>query len=622
MEVEQFEIFAFLKQYPPFSLLPEDKLKEIAPLIEVAYYREGQEILSLGEPSTDLYLVRSGMVELYRRNGDLFYRMDVGDVFGQMGLLMNRKVRYPAKAIEDTLLYCLPADSFDQLFQGFDDFADFVEIEDSQRVRKAVSNGESSSGFSKIKISKLISRPPVIIPAEKTIQQVANIMTEENVRVVLVSLANDDDSDANGKIGIVTDRDFCTKAIAEGKSLLAPIEEIITPDVITVNHNMLLPEAVLTMLSNHLNHLVVLKDNEVIGVIGLNEIVQYQSSNSLLLVNAIFQQKTVDDLILLSAQLKDAFLHLVNEKTSVQILGNSISALGRAFKQRLAQLAEKQLGPPPVPYCLIALGSMARDEQLILTDQDNALILSNKYNEVLHGEYFAKFADIVCDGLAACGYRYCKGGIMASNPEWRKTRSQWEACFADWISQPSPKKLLDSSIFFDLLGVYGRNKWAESLMSFIARQAKKNKHFLACLAYNAVMRKPPLGFFKDFVMEKNGKQKPSINLKRRATAPFVDLIRVHALSVGSQAQNSFNRLDDVIDAGILPSGRGQDLRDALELIYRVRIRHQAIYAEADETIANSVEPENMSDFEKRSLKDAFQILSNAQSYIKYRYQRH
>jgi CBS domain-containing protein len=209
---------------------------------------------------------------------------------------------------------------------------------------------------------------------------------------------------------------------------------------------------------------------------------------------------------------------------------------------------------------------------------------------------------------------------MATNPEWRMTRKEWEACFADWIDDPNPKALLNASIFFDLDGVYGKLKWAEQLNSFIVRRARRNNRFLACLARNALNRKPPLGFFKDFVMEKDGRHNNSINLKRRGTAPLVDLIRVHALAVGSRSTNSFERLDDIHEAGILPKGRARDLKDALEFISMVRISHQALDVEQGIEPDNNVEPENLSDFERRNLKDAFQILSNGQNFLKFRYQ--
>jgi CBS domain-containing protein len=140
------------------------------------------------------------------------------------------------------------------------------------------------------------------------------------------------------------------------------------------------------------------------------------------------------------------------------------------------------------------------------------------------------------------------------------------------------------------------------------------------MARNALQRTPPLGFFKDFVMETDGRHSNSINMKRRGTAPLADLVRVHALEIGSHERNTFERLKEIIEADILPRGRGADLRDALELIAMVRIRHQALDLEAGNVPDNNVEPENLSDFERKNLKDAFQILSNAQKFLKYRYQ--
>ena len=374
------------------------------------------------------------------------------------------------------------------------------------------------------------------------------------------------------------------------------------------------------MLRYNVHHLPVLKDKKPIGIIEATDIVRYESQNSLLLVSSIFQQQSIEELASLSEQVKDSFVRLVNEDANSHMVGSAMSVIGKSFKQRIIELAEEELGEPPIPYCFLALGSMGRDEQILVTDQDNAIILDNSYVKEEHDEYFSALAKKICDGLNECGYTYCTGDIMATNPEWRMTRSEWEECFADWIDDPNPKALLNASIFFDLVGVYGRLKWAEQLNGFIVRRSRKNNRFLACLARNAMNRTPPLGFFKDFVMEKDGQHKNSINLKRRGTAPLADLIRVHALAVGSRSTNSFERLDDLHEAGILPKGKARDLRDALEFISMVRIRHQALDVENQIEPDNNIEPENLSDFERRNLKDAFQILSNAQNFLKFRYQ--
>lgn len=302
------------------------------------------------------------------------------------------------------------------------------------------------------------------------------------------------------------------------------------------------------------------------------------------------------------------------------MIGSAMAVIGRSFKQRLLELAEERLGPPPIPYCFLALGSMARHEQLIVTDQDNALVLDDSFDPSTHDDYFKALAAFVCDGLARCGYSYCSGGIMATNAKWRQPLAVWQRYFSEWIEKPTPESLLNSAIFFDLDGVWGRTEWIDSLREMVARKARGNSRFLACMARNALLRTPPLGFFKDFVVESDGRHSRAINLKRRGTAPLADLIRVHALAVGSVARNSFERLLDIIDAEILPRGRGQDLHDALEFVSMVRIRNQAVDLEAGNEPDNSVVPESLSDFERKSLRDAFLIVGNAQKYLKFRYQ--
>ncbi|MEZ9786730.1 putative nucleotidyltransferase substrate binding domain-containing protein [Vibrio breoganii] len=617
MEVELLEIKQFLAQYPPFTDLPDEVLSQISLETEISYIRKGDAVVSLGEAISDFFVVRSGVVEISKRNGSLFNRLDEGAVFGQLALLSNGKVMFPAKAIEDCLLYCIPAETFQNLYDSYDSFADFVAVEDSTRLRQTIANTDDND-LTTAKITAMINRPPSTISEFSSIRDAAIQMDDENTSCLLVV---DDEANSNDKLrGILTDRDLCTRVVAQGVSPDDTVKSVMTQDVITLDSNAYVYEAMLTMQRFNVHHLPILRKNKPIGVIEASDIVRYESQNSLLLVSSIFQQNSVDDLVTLSEQVNDSFVRLVNEDANSHMVGSAMAIIGKSFKQRIIELAEEELGPSPVPYCFLALGSMARDEQLIVTDQDNAIILSNSFDKEKHDEYFATLAQMVSDGLDRCGYPYCTGDIMATNPIWRMTQTEWEECFADWIDDPNAKALLNASIFFDLVGVHGQIKWAEKLNRFITERAKNNSKFLYCLARNALNRTPPLGFFKSFVMEKDGKHKNSINLKRRGTAPLADLIRVHALAVGSTQQNSFERLDDILDAGILPRGRAQDLKDALEFISLVRIRHQAIDISEEREPDNNIEPENLSDFERRNLKDAFQILSNAQNFLKFRYQ--
>lgn len=616
MEVELLEIKQFLAQYPPFHQLPDETLAEIALQTEISYVRKNMPVVALGEVISDLFMIRSGVIEIYRRNGALYNRLDEGAVFGQLALLSNSRVQFPATAIEDSLLYCIPVDVFQDLYDNFDSFADFVAIEGSQRLRSSIENN-TDNDLTTAKVRSLITKTTSTISENTTIKDAAILMDEENSSCLLVMEKEDKD---NHLLGILTDRDLCTRVVAQGVSTEEKVKSVMTNDIITLDSNAYVYEAMLTMQRFNVHHLPILKNGFPIGVIDASDIMRYESQNSLLLVSSIFQLNTIEELATLSEQVKDSFVRLVNEDANSHMVGSAMAIIGQSFKQRIIELAEDELGPSPVPYCFLALGSMARDEQLIVTDQDNAIILSNSFEPEKHDAYFGQLAQIVTEGLNRCGYPYCTGDIMATNPTWRMTQTEWEECFADWIDNPNPKALLNASIFFDLVGVHGQIKWAERLNRFITHKAKNSPKFLSAMARNALNRTPPLGFFKGFVLENDGKHKNSINLKRRGTAPLADLIRVHALAVGSTQQNSFERLDDILDAQILPKGRAQDLKDALEFISLVRIRHQALDVTEGREPDNNIEPENLSDFERRNLKDAFQILSNAQNFLKFRYQ--
>jgi CBS domain-containing protein len=627
MEIEQIEILEFLKRHSPFQELPEPQLLQLAQSVDVGYFQAGSEILRFNEPLQALHLIRSGAVETFRRSGDLYNRLSEGGIFGEQGLLRGGKVRFPASALEDTLIYFIPDQVFQQLFDSNEFFADYVEVGDTERRKSTKAAKQAEADLLSAKISTLLQREPVCLASSANVWQAAQTMTEHSVSCLLIlhdssaEQTTEQDVEPGAEpgtlAGIITDRDIRSRLVAPGLKSETSVRDIMTTKLVTIDQQQYLFEAMMLMLRHNVHHLPVLKQARPVGVLALSDIIRYESQNSLYVVSGIFRQHSVAELSALGKDVKACFVRMVNEDANSQMIGSAMAAIGRSFKQRLLELAEQQLGPPPVPYCFLALGSMARDEQLIVTDQDNALILHNNFDPAQHDAYFQQLAAFVCDGLAACGYSYCSGNIMATNPQWRQPLRVWQQYFTDWIAKPDAERLLHANIFFDLDAVWGESRWADELNQLIATTAKARPQFLACMTRNALQRTPPLGFFKDFVMENDGRQNNSLNIKRRGTAPMADLIRVHALAIGSVATNSFERLRDIIAAKVLPNGRGEDLRDAYEMIAMTRIRQQALALQAGETPDNNVVPERLSEFERKHLKEAFSVLSNAQKFLKF-----
>ncbi len=627
MEAEVREIREHIGRFPPFDSLNEGLLDEVARSVEVAYYKSGSTIQEYGEPIETLRYVRSGAVEVYRHNGDLYNRLSQGDILGHTGLMHHRRVRFPATAIEDTLLYLIPAPVFDRLCSEDDNFADFVELS-GPRLQAAVQQNERENDMMVTRVRQLLGRSPVSIEETVTVGEAARRMTDGHVSSILLLSATSAE-DERGFVGtdgghwrlagILTDQDLRVRVLAVGGTTETRLVDIKHERLITIQSDESVYEAMMAMLRNNVHHLPVLHRRRPVGVVHLSDIVRYETQSSLYLVSNIFSQTSVKGLERLMPDVRAAFVRLVEEGATSQMIGQAMSSIGRSLIRRLIELAEADIGPPPVPYCFMVNGSMARNEQAISTDQDNALIIDDSFLPEEHDAWFADLAKRVSDGLDACGYTYCTGDIMATNPKWRQPLSVWKRYFDEWISEPDPERLLHSSIFFDLESVYGEERFVEQLQDRIATKGKQSPLFLAALARNALYRTPPLGFFRTFVMEQDGKHNNSINLKRRGTAPLIDVIRVHAIAAGSRAQNSFARLDDLSEAKTLPAGQADKLRYSLEFIAMVRIRHQAYDLRHDQTPDNNIEPENVSDGERHNLKDAFQVLSNAQKFLRFRY---
>jgi len=627
MDVEVLEIRQHMARFAPFEALSDDLLDKVAGSVDVVYFKAGSEILQRDETIDELHYIRSGAIEIYRRSGTLHNRLEEGDIYGHFSLLRNRRVHFPAKAIEDTLIYLIPGKVFDELCAEDEQFADFVEL-DRPRLKSTVERRAGEASMMTTRVRKLITRLPVVVDASVTVQDAARRISEEHATAVLVLSeadgnprynVTDDTGELRQLLGIITDSDFRSRVVAEGLPPDTPVGQVVEGQPFTVQSDETLQEAMLCMLRNNMQHLPVLHRRRLMGVLHISDIIRHQTHTSLYLVERIFTQDDPKGLGRLLPDVRESFVRMVEEGANSQMIGSALSTIGRSFTRRLLEIGERELGPPPVPYSLMALGSMARNEQSIVTDQDNALVLDDAFDAKQHDAYFAALAKIVSDGLAACGYTYCTGGIMGTNPQWRQPLRVWKRYFNDWIDNPTPERLLHSSIFFDLDSVAGEGTYVVQLQDLVAAKAPQSPLFLAAMARNASNRTPPLGFFRNFVMEKDGKQNNTINVKRRGTAPMTDLIRVHALACASTAQNSFDRLNDIAQTDLLPSGVADRIRYALEFISMVRVRHQAIALQRDEAPTNSVAPENISSEERHNLKDAFQLLSDAQKFLQFRY---
>jgi CBS domain-containing protein len=267
----------------------------------------------------------------------------------------------------------------------------------------------------------------------------------------------------------------------------------------------------------------------------------------------------------------------------------------------------------------VAAGSQARNEQTAKSDQDNCMVLDDRFVEAQHGAYFKALARLVCDGLDACGYIYCPGEMMAMTDTWRQPQRRWAEYFAHWTSTPDPKALMLTCVFFDLRAVHGKGALLDDLRRDVLAQTKGNTLFLAHMVGNALQHQPPLGMFKGISAIRSGEHKGTIDLKHTGVVPIVDLARVYALAGGHEAVNTRDRLVSVAAGGAISEQGAHDLRDALEFIAFTRIQHQARQIAAGQPPDHFLPLGDISNFERSQLKDAFTVVHSLQNVIGQRY---
>lgn len=290
----------------------------------------------------------------------------------------------------------------------------------------------------------------------------------------------------------------------------------------------------------------------------------------------------------------------------------AISSIGERIAVRLLQMAEQQLGRPPVPYAFAVAGSLARSEQILGGDQDNVLVLSDEYREDRHGDYFEKLSERVCQQLAACGYTLCPGDIMASNPDWRLPLKDWQAHFRRWIDEPEPGALLRLSIFFDLRAIHGETELVDTLRQDFLARTQSSPLFQAHLAASALSFRPALGWFGRLRFEPDEQGQKRMNLKKHGITPVVDLVRTRALASGLEPIGTLQRLQALNDLADSDHNQIQTLTQAFKTISALRIAHQARRIRAGQRPDYQVIRDQLSDSDERALQTAFGHIASAQ----------
>ncbi len=615
MEIELLEIRDFIAQNHPFDLLSKELLNNLTQNLEIRYIRRGECFPPKGATAPFMYIIRTGAIELRDSENKLVNKIAEGDIYTSSCQLLKFNESSCHMALEDCLIYQFPCSYLKTLFEQSAEFKHQFEDDLRQRLQRAAkySNAEVDVGVASmtVEVGELIKKIPVTLEVSASIQQAAQIMSEFNVSSIMLT--------ENEKLsGILTDRDLRRRCVAKALDVSLPVSQIMSSNIISMRSDDLVLHALMMMTKTNINHLPIIDDGKIIGMLTATDLTRHNSSNPVFITSQIRKSHSVDELIKYTEKLPELQLLLANSNISARHVGETISCITDVLTIRLIELAQEEIGTEPVPFVWVAGGSQARHEQSSHSDQDNALILSDDVTQE-QMPYFHELAKRVCDGLDACGFMYCPGDAMATNKKWCQPYEVWAEYFTGWINKPEPMALMLSSIFFDLRAVHGDFSLHKKLHKKILGMTANNSLFIAHMVSNALKHRPPVGFFRTFVLIHDGKHDNTFDIKHSGIVPITDVARVLALAEGINKVNTTERLIALSNTKSLSSDMVDNLKDALEFIANLRIRHQAKQIRENKPADNFMPPDSLSSLERKHLKDSFAIIKDIQDTLERRY---
>ena len=432
-----------------------------------------------------------------------------------------------------------------------------------------------------------------------TIGQAAGIMTRADSSSVFVE-------SGGAIVGIVTDHDLRARVMAGEASAGDPVTRIMSSPLISVPETALLFEAVLLMQEKNLRHLAVRNDSgAVVSVIDEKELLALKWYSPAVLMEEFSRASTVEEVLAVKARLPRLVKTLSDSGADSAGINRLITAAADAATARFVEFSARELGAPPAPFAFMALGSQARGEQTLATDQDNAIVYgdSGPGFEESCGEYFQAMGTKVCGWLNEAGYPFCKGGAMASNPKWCRPLRTWKEYFSGWAQLTDPQALLDVNVFFDFRCAVGDKALEEQLRAHVRSAVRDRKIFFLNLVNNALLFKVPLGFRNAVILEEAGEHRGTLDAKQLLRV-FTDFARIYALRADIAPLPTLGRLASLAEANVLDQAEKESFSQAFEALMRLRLKRQAARSGAGGSPDNRIDPARLSQADLAALKDA------------------
>ncbi|MFZ0610837.1 MAG: DUF294 nucleotidyltransferase-like domain-containing protein [Desulfobacterales bacterium] len=628
--IESGQARNFLSRLPPFSVLPAAELDNIVTDLTMVHYPKDTVLFVQGRTRVGyLYILQKGSAERYyeeQNKKSMVERLGAGDIYGGISILLNDGISVRTmRVIEKSFFYLLPKQTFLEVCKRFEAFTEhftdifgrrMLEKSYASIIAKALQPQQEGLQFFNQPVASIYTRQPVFGSVDMTVQDAAQVMDQKKISSIFLK------TPSGQCVGVLTEKDLALKVIAPGLDIRRPVKDVMSSPVRTIADQALIFEALMLMMKDDIRHLAVMDaTDEVVGILSSRDLLSAQGQSPLFLLREITEADSMTQIIERNRRMPQLLRSLITSGARAQNLTRFITAVSDAILKKVMAFTLNELGPPPIPFVFMIMGSEGRHEQTLKTDQDNAIVYQDlgEQDEPAVRAYFLKFGEKACFLLDQAGFEYCTGGVMAQNPKWCQSLSTWKAYFSAWIHAAEPEDLLQASIFFDFRHGYGEASLIEALRKHLFASLEGWSGFFRHLTENALHFKPPIGFFRNFVVESKGQHRSALDIKSAMT-PIVDFARIYALKHKIEETNTLERLSHLQLKKVITAPEYEEVEKAYTFLMQLRFVRQ-VTAVVDEKTApdNYINPKKLTNIEQKMLKEIFKRVEKFQTKLEFEF---
>jgi CBS domain-containing protein len=595
----------------PFSLLSESEQKVLGEHLDIAYFQKGEVIMAAGDVPEGVHVILKGRVsesESKEEDGEsiqqIYVEYENEDYFGSWSAIKGKAI-HNFIAEEETICHIIPTKTVLDLVSTNPLFADYFQQNLSVKAEIVEQHGASQdmAEFMLARVGEGVVRDPLIVLENTSIKEATLMMREHKADCCLVKRGS--------RYGMVTGTDLLNASVIQEKPLNTPVADIATYRLITTTPDDYLFNALITMTQQRIERIVVMEGQELTGIVDLTDVLSFFSSHSHVIGLRIERAQTVEDLHEAAKGLNELIKSLVSYGVKVRFAMDLLSAMNGRIMAKLFDLLVPEDMQPHV--CLIVMGSEGRGEQIMKTDQDNAII----YREGLAWPKMQAVLNEFSAKLIEFGYPKCPGNIMVSNPEWVNSLGDWTQKLSDWSSSWKEEDQMNLAIAVDAKPVAGNPALFKAGRNWFFKFLKNNDLFFTHFAKAALEFATPLTFFG------NLKEKGQLDIKKGGIFPIVHGVRTLALEHRILATNTFKRIEALVEAGVMKEEHARDLTEALGLFIQLRLRQQIKRAEEQaqgiDPTPNTLDLQSLDKMERDLLRDAFHVVKGFKKHLELRY---